>query len=114
MGVAYQAGPVRRSPFGVNGEGSSEPSSSTHSLPTFTRDRSPWDRSTSQEPGSFASNAGALTHADDKTLAALAAAGTVTAADALAILRHRRAWAGLVSALARHPGQVEAAIAKPA
>ncbi|MFD8542119.1 hypothetical protein [Streptomyces rubrogriseus] len=57
---------------------------------------------------------GALTHADDKTLAALAAAGTVTAADALAILRHRRAWAGLVSALARHPGQVEAAIAKPA
>ncbi|MCC8452831.1 MULTISPECIES: hypothetical protein [Streptomyces] len=52
-----------------------------------------------------------LVHADDKTLAALAAAGTVTAADVPAILRHRRAWAGLVSALARHPGQVEAAIA---
>ncbi|GGX29409.1 hypothetical protein [Streptomyces chryseus] len=52
-----------------------------------------------------------LVHADEKTLAALAAAGTVTAADVPAILRHRRAWAGLVSALARHPGQVEAAIA---
>lgn len=35
----------------------------------------------------------------------------MTAADVPAILRHRRAWAGLVSALARHPGQVEAAIA---
>ncbi len=61
MGVAYQAGPVGRSPFGVNGLGSRLPSSSTHSLPTFTRDRSTWDRSTSHEPGSFGSNAGALT-----------------------------------------------------
>ncbi|WP_318199184.1 hypothetical protein [Streptomyces sp. SCL15-4] len=52
-----------------------------------------------------------LVHADDKTLAALAADGTVTAADVPAILRHRRAWAGLISALARHPGQVDAAIA---
>ncbi|MFE4829359.1 hypothetical protein [Streptomyces sp. NPDC056672] len=52
-----------------------------------------------------------LVHADEKTLAALAADGTVTAADVPAILRHRRAWAGLISALARHPGQVEAAIA---
>ncbi|WP_018569489.1 hypothetical protein [Streptomyces sp. PsTaAH-124] len=52
-----------------------------------------------------------LVHADDKTLAALAADGTVTAADVPAILRHRRAWPGLISALARHPHQVEAAIA---
>ncbi|MGW1768588.1 hypothetical protein ACWCQL_31670 [Streptomyces sp. NPDC002073] len=52
-----------------------------------------------------------LVHADDKTLAALAAAGTVTTADVPAVLRDRRAWAGLISALARHPGQVEAAIA---
>ncbi|MFC8273809.1 hypothetical protein ACFUJR_15050 [Streptomyces sp. NPDC057271] len=52
-----------------------------------------------------------LVHADDKTLADLAAAGTVTTADVPAVLRHRRAWAGLISALARHPGQVEAAIA---
>ncbi|WP_432095662.1 hypothetical protein [Streptomyces sp. bgisy100] len=52
-----------------------------------------------------------LVHADEKTLADLAADGTVTAADVPAILRHRRAWAGLISALARHPGQVEAAIA---
>jgi hypothetical protein len=52
-----------------------------------------------------------LVHADEKTLAALAADGTVTAADVPAILRHRRAWAGLISALARHPHQVEAAIA---
>ncbi|MER6103729.1 hypothetical protein ABT115_15730 [Streptomyces sp. NPDC001832] len=52
-----------------------------------------------------------LVHADEKRLAALAADGTVTAADVPAILRHRRAWAGLISALARHPGQVEAAIA---
>ncbi len=52
-----------------------------------------------------------LVHADEKTLAALAADGTVTAADAPAILRHRRAWTGLISALARHPGQVETAIA---
>ncbi len=49
--------------------------------------------------------------ADEKTLAALAAEGTVTAADVPAVLRHRRAWAGLISALARHPDQVEAAIA---
>ncbi|MFD4539039.1 hypothetical protein [Streptomyces bauhiniae] len=52
-----------------------------------------------------------LLHADEKMLAALAADGTVTAADVPAVLRHRRAWAGLISALARHPGQVEAAIA---
>ncbi|MFG2227729.1 hypothetical protein [Streptomyces sp. NPDC048644] len=52
-----------------------------------------------------------LVHADEKTLAALAASGTVTAADVPAILRHRRAWAGLISALARHPDQVGAAIA---
>lgn len=52
-----------------------------------------------------------LVHADEKTLAALAADGTVTAADMPAILRHRRAWPGLISALARHPHQVEAAIA---
>ncbi|EGX61820.1 hypothetical protein SZN_00625 [Streptomyces zinciresistens K42] len=53
-----------------------------------------------------------LVHADEKTLTALAADGTVTAADVPAILRHRRrAWAGLISALARHPHQVEAAIA---
>ncbi|MFG2885670.1 hypothetical protein ACGFYV_25830 [Streptomyces sp. NPDC048297] len=52
-----------------------------------------------------------LVHADEKTLAALAADGPVTAADVPAILRHRRAWSGLVSALARHPDQVEAAIA---
>ncbi|MFC7933284.1 hypothetical protein [Streptomyces cinereoruber] len=52
-----------------------------------------------------------LVHADEKTLAALATAGTVTAADVPTILRHRKAWAELVSALARHPGQVEAAIA---
>lgn len=35
----------------------------------------------------------------------------MTAADVPAILRHCRAWAGLISALARHPGQVDAAIA---
>ncbi|MFC7795741.1 hypothetical protein [Streptomyces cinereoruber] len=35
----------------------------------------------------------------------------MTAADVPAILRHRRAWAGLASALARHPGQVKDAIA---
>ncbi|MEU7021052.1 hypothetical protein ABZ990_10415 [Streptomyces sp. NPDC046203] len=52
-----------------------------------------------------------LMHADEKTLAALVAVGTVTTADVPAVLRHRRAWAGLISALARHPGQVEAAIA---
>ncbi|MER5769268.1 hypothetical protein [Streptomyces sp. NPDC001985] len=51
-----------------------------------------------------------LVHADEKTLTALVADGTVTAADAPAILRHRRVWAGLISALARHPDQVEAAI----
>lgn len=52
-----------------------------------------------------------LVHANEQTLAALAADGTVTAADVPAILRHHRVWAGLVSALARHPGQVETAIA---
>ncbi|MFE7514131.1 hypothetical protein ACFU8I_23325 [Streptomyces sp. NPDC057540] len=52
-----------------------------------------------------------LVHADEKTLDALAAAGTVTLADIPEVLRHRRVWAGLVSALARHPEQVEAAIA---
>ncbi|WP_232543845.1 hypothetical protein [Streptomyces buecherae] len=52
-----------------------------------------------------------LLHADDKTLTALAADGTVTVADVPAILRHRRAWPGLIAALARHPSQVEVAIA---
>ncbi|MGA4844374.1 hypothetical protein [Streptomyces sp. G45] len=52
-----------------------------------------------------------LMHADEKTLAALASDGTVTAADVPAVLRHRRAWAGLISALARHADQVAAAIA---
>ncbi|MFJ2736149.1 hypothetical protein [Streptomyces sp. NPDC087317] len=52
-----------------------------------------------------------LVHADEKMLAALAAQGTVTAADLPAILRTRRVWAGLISGLARHPGQAEAAIA---
>ncbi|MEU7261664.1 hypothetical protein AB0B21_38585 [Streptomyces rimosus] len=52
-----------------------------------------------------------LAHADEKTLAALAADGTVTVTDMPAILRHRRVWAGLISALARHPSQVEEAIA---
>lgn len=51
-----------------------------------------------------------LMHADEKTLAALAAEGTVTTADLPAILRHRRVWPGLISALAQHPGQVETAI----
>ncbi|HBF82490.1 MAG TPA: hypothetical protein DD420_21935 [Streptomyces sp.] len=52
-----------------------------------------------------------LVHGDEKMLAALAAEGTVTADDVPAILRHRRLWAGLVSALARRPDQVEAAVA---
>ncbi|MFJ3594590.1 hypothetical protein ACIQUY_34940 [Streptomyces sp. NPDC090231] len=52
-----------------------------------------------------------LVHGDEKLLAALAAKGTVTADDVPAILRHRRLWAGLVASLARHPGQVDAAIA---
>ncbi|MFF1593160.1 hypothetical protein ACFVY0_34325 [Streptomyces sp. NPDC058286] len=52
-----------------------------------------------------------LVQADEKTLATLASAGTVTAADVPVILRTRRVWAGLISALARRPGQVEAAIA---
>ncbi|MFE5597042.1 hypothetical protein, partial [Streptomyces sp. NPDC056549] len=52
-----------------------------------------------------------LVHADEKTVAALVAAGTVTTADVPALLQHRRVWAGLISALARHPAQVEAAIA---
>ncbi|MFD0034070.1 hypothetical protein ACFVJK_38740 [Streptomyces sp. NPDC127172] len=52
-----------------------------------------------------------LVQADEKTLAALAREGTVTTADLPLVLRHRRVWAGLISALARHPGQLEAAIA---
>ncbi|MEU0633038.1 hypothetical protein [Streptomyces sp. NPDC005989] len=52
-----------------------------------------------------------LVHGDEKLLAALAAEGTVTADDVPAILRHRRLRAGLVSALARRPEQVEAAVA---
>ncbi|MFJ7238830.1 hypothetical protein ACIQWB_17065 [Streptomyces olivaceus] len=52
-----------------------------------------------------------LVHADEKTLATLASGSTVTAADVPAILQHRRAWTGLISALARRPDQVEAAIA---
>ncbi|QKZ19093.1 hypothetical protein [Streptomyces chartreusis] len=51
-----------------------------------------------------------LVHADEKTLAALAADGTVTTADLSAILKHRRVWPGLISALAQHPGQVETAV----
>ncbi|MDW4916319.1 hypothetical protein [Streptomyces californicus] len=51
-----------------------------------------------------------LLHADEKTLAALAADGTVTTGDLPAILRHRKVWPGLVAALARHGGQVDAAI----
>ncbi|MDX3538664.1 hypothetical protein PV721_30845 [Streptomyces sp. MB09-01] len=52
-----------------------------------------------------------LVHGDEKLLAALAAEGTVTTDDVPAILRHRRLWAGLISGLARHPSQVEAAVA---
>ncbi|MEU5632151.1 hypothetical protein ACH47C_23575 [Streptomyces rishiriensis] len=52
-----------------------------------------------------------LVQADEKMLAALAADGTVTTADLPAILHTRRVWAGLVAGLARHPDQVEAAIA---
>ncbi|MFE9469238.1 hypothetical protein ACFYNW_37525 [Streptomyces virginiae] len=52
-----------------------------------------------------------LVHGDEKLLADLAAEGTVTVDDVPAILRHRRLWAGLISGLARHPGQVEAAVA---
>ncbi|MFD5779431.1 hypothetical protein [Streptomyces sp. NPDC126933] len=52
-----------------------------------------------------------LVHGDEKLLAALAAEGTVSVDDVPAILRHRRLWAGLVAALARHPGQVDAAVA---
>ncbi|MEU6346563.1 hypothetical protein ABZ883_37085 [Streptomyces sp. NPDC046977] len=52
-----------------------------------------------------------LAHGDEKRLAALAADGTVTADDVPAILRHRRLWPGLVSALARHPAQLDAAVA---
>ncbi|MFJ7412814.1 hypothetical protein ACIQWZ_18650 [Streptomyces sp. NPDC098077] len=51
-----------------------------------------------------------LLHADEKTLAALAADGTVTTGDLPAILLHRKVWPGLVAALARHGGQVDAAI----
>ncbi|OKJ09022.1 hypothetical protein AMK21_31525 [Streptomyces sp. CB00316] len=46
----------------MNGEGSRLPSSSTHSLPAFTRDRSTWERSTSHEPDGFGSNTGFLTY----------------------------------------------------
>ncbi|MDW8478401.1 hypothetical protein R3L02_42405 [Streptomyces scabiei] len=52
-----------------------------------------------------------LVQADEKMLAALAADGTVTTVDLPAILRTSRVWAGLVAGLARHPDQVEAAIA---
>ncbi|MGW6016202.1 hypothetical protein ACWFR7_45955, partial [Streptomyces sp. NPDC055210] len=52
-----------------------------------------------------------LVQADENMLAALAADGTVTTADLPAILRTRRVWAGLAAGLARHPDQVEAAIA---
>ncbi|MCX4734385.1 hypothetical protein [Streptomyces sp. NBC_01363] len=51
-----------------------------------------------------------LVHGDEKMLATLAAEGTVTPADVPAILRTRRVWAGLIAGLARHPGQVDAAI----
>ncbi|MFJ6809050.1 hypothetical protein ACIQRK_23990 [Streptomyces anulatus] len=51
-----------------------------------------------------------LLHADEGTLATLAADGTVTTGDLPAILRHRPVWPGLVAALARRPDQVDAAI----
>ncbi|WP_405196309.1 hypothetical protein [Streptomyces anulatus] len=51
-----------------------------------------------------------LVQADESMLAALAADGTVTTGDLPAILRHRPVWPGLVSALARRPDQVDAAI----
>ncbi|MEV5141775.1 hypothetical protein AB0K71_18100 [Streptomyces syringium] len=52
-----------------------------------------------------------LLHADQTMLASLAAAGSVTTADLPAILGTYRPWAGLIAGLARHPAQVEAAIA---
>ncbi|MCW8101740.1 hypothetical protein [Streptomyces tauricus] len=52
-----------------------------------------------------------LVQADEMMLAALAADGTVSTADLPAILRTRRVWAGLVAGLARHPDQIEAAVA---
>ncbi|MFF4205758.1 hypothetical protein ACFYZ8_34480 [Streptomyces sp. NPDC001668] len=52
-----------------------------------------------------------LVHADEKILTTLAVEGTVTTKDLPAILRTHRVWAGLIAGLARHPGQVEAAIA---
>ncbi|WP_274036394.1 hypothetical protein [Streptomyces sp. MMBL 11-1] len=51
-----------------------------------------------------------LLHADEDTLAALAADGTVTTGDLPGILRHRKIWPGLIAALARHGDQVDAAI----
>ncbi|WP_217231327.1 hypothetical protein [Streptomyces anulatus] len=51
-----------------------------------------------------------LLNADENTLAALAADGTVTTGDLPAILRHHKVWPGLVAALARHGDQVDAAI----
>ncbi|MCX5380422.1 hypothetical protein [Streptomyces sp. NBC_00091] len=52
-----------------------------------------------------------LLHADQTMLASLAAAGTVTTADLPGILRTYRPWAGLIIGLARHPHQVDEAIA---
>lgn len=52
-----------------------------------------------------------LLHADRPMLASLAAAGTVTVTDVPAILRTHRPWPGLIVGLARHPAQLEAAIA---
>ncbi|MEU0100438.1 hypothetical protein [Streptomyces sp. NPDC006267] len=51
-----------------------------------------------------------LLHADEGTLATLAADGIVTTGDLPAILRRRPVWPGLVAALARRPDQVDAAI----
>lgn len=56
--VAYQAGPSGRSPYGVNGLGSRSPRRSVQFLPTMTRSRSTWDRSTSQEPRTLGSKTG--------------------------------------------------------
>ncbi|MFF2641709.1 hypothetical protein ACFVUB_17870 [Streptomyces niveus] len=52
-----------------------------------------------------------LVQADETMLAKLAAAGTVTVDDLPAILRHHQMSAGLIIGLARHPEQVEAAVA---
>ncbi|MFF3584782.1 hypothetical protein [Streptomyces mirabilis] len=51
-----------------------------------------------------------LEQADDGQLADLAGQGVVTAADLPAILRTHRPTPGLVTGLARHPGQVDDAI----